>query len=82
LKNKEKSRIKRNSELTLNQMNEFNVVADLILSKNGTIEFRVLSQRGERRRERYRERERERERRNFAEREKLTGEMEKTICRD
>jgi hypothetical protein len=80
LKNKEKSRIKRNSELTLNQMNEFNVVADLILSKNGTIEFRVLSQRGERRRER--ERERERERRNFAEREKLTAEMEKTICRE
>jgi hypothetical protein len=80
LKIKEKSRIKRNSELTLNQMNEFNVVADLILSKNGTIEFRVLSQRGERRRER--ERERERERRNFAEREKLTAEMEKTICRE
>jgi hypothetical protein len=29
-----------------------------------------------------RERERERERRNFAEREKLTAEMEKTICRE
>ncbi|MCI25213.1 hypothetical protein A2U01_0046402, partial [Trifolium medium] len=45
-----------NNELTLNRLNEFNVVTFLISSKRGGDYVRVLSQRG---------------RRNFAEREKL-----------